>query len=116
MASQTCSCRAWSAVSVKAMSCSRLIASDRDEERSRDRLVRHSALLAQCPERAKLVQRMQRRTLDVLGQRGFPGGRAMVGLHNAGHRLRLAQAFSLDETLQGLEAPPARRDLEQLRL
>src|SRR4051794_19099357 len=39
---------------------------DRDEERGRDLLVRHPALLAQRPERAKLVQRMQRRALNVL--------------------------------------------------
>ena len=135
MASQTCSCRAWSAVIVKGhelFEADRVLGIeiqqllrhagelqalphdlDRDEERGRDLLVRHPALLAQRPERAKLVQRMQRRALDVLGQRVFLGCRAVVGLHHAGHPLRLAQALRLDETLQGLEAPPARRDLEQ---
>ena len=86
---------------------------DRDEERGRDLLVRHPALLAQRPERAKLVQRMQRRALDVLGQRVFLGCRAVVALHDAGDPLCFAQALRLDEPLQGPKAPPTRRDLEQ---
>ena len=87
-----------------------------DEERGGDVLL-GLALLAQSLEGAELIERMQRRALDVLGQRVFLGGNVDAGIaHDAGHRRGLGETLLFDEKLQRPVAPPAGRDLEHAGL
>ena len=59
------------------------------------------ALLAQRLKRAELVERMERRAVDVLGKRVFLRRNvdARVG-HDAGHRRGLGEALLFDEKLE----------------
>ena len=71
-----------------------------DEEGGGDLLL-GLALLAQGLEGAELVERMQRRALDVLGQRVFLGGDVDAGIaHDAGHRRGLGETLLFDEKLR----------------
>ena len=79
----------------------------RDEEGCRDLLL-SAALLAHRLEGAELVERMQWRALDVLGETVLLG--EPVGAHNAGHQRGLVHALLLDEQFQRPEPPPAGRD------
>ena len=86
---------------------------DVDEEGRGDRLLGHAGL-AQGLEGAELIERMQGRALDVLGQRQFrdkhiglcPGAR-----DDAGHRRGPGQALLFDQQLQRPEAAAAGRNL-----
>lgn len=81
----------------------------RDEE-GRGDLLLGLALLAQGLEGAKLVQRVQGRTLDVLGQAVFL--REAILADHAGDGRGLGEALLLDQPLERPVAPPAGRDLE----
>ena len=60
---------------------------------------------------------MQRRALDVLGQRVFLGGNVDAGIaHDAGHRRGLGETLLLDQKLERPVAPAAGRDLEHAGL
>ena len=70
---------------------------DRDEKGGSD-LLFGLALLAQGHERAELIERMERRALDVLGERIFLGGDNCIGrADNAGNGCRLSQALLPDQ-------------------
>ena len=60
---------------------------------------------------------MQRRALDVLGERVFLGGDVDAGIaHDAGHGRGLGETLLFDEKLERPVAPPAGRDLEHAGL
>ena len=86
---------------------------DRDEERGSDLLL-GLALLAQRQEGAELVERMQRRALDVLGEGVLLGDAAVAD--DAGNRRGLGEALLLHQQLQRPVAPAAGRDLEHAGL
>jgi hypothetical protein len=79
----------------------------RDEEGGRDLLL-GAALLAHRLEGAELVERVQRRALDVLGQAVLLG--EPVGAHDAGHQRGLVHALLFHEQLERPEPPPAGGD------
>jgi hypothetical protein len=72
------------------------------------------ALVAQGLEGAKLVERMQGDTLDVLGQRILLG--QAIGPHDAGDRLGLVHALLLHEEVQRSKTAAAGRHLEHAGL
>jgi hypothetical protein len=75
------------------------------------------ALIAQGLEGAELIERMQRRALDVLGQRVFLGGDVDAGIaHDARHRRGLGKTLLFDEKLERPVAPSAGRNLEHAGL
>ena len=75
------------------------------------------ALLAQGLEGAELVERMQRRALDVLGQRVVLGENVGRGIaDDAGDRRGLGQALLLDQKFERPVAPAAGRHLEHAGL
>ncbi|CEG10589.1 hypothetical protein BN961_04029 [Afipia felis] len=77
---------------------------DRGEECCGDRLLGH-ALLAHRLEGAKLVEGVERRAFDVLGQRQLVDEDVCVGVrYDAGHVRGLGEALVLDEQLQRTEA------------
>ena len=80
----------------------------RHEERSRD-LLPALALLAQAEEGAELVERVQRRALDVLAEALLLGQTALA--QDAGHRRGPGHALSLDQELERPEAATAGRVL-----
>ena len=82
--------------------------SDRDELVGRNLLL-GLALLAQRQEGAELVERMQRRALDVLGQAVLFG--QAVGPDHTGDRRGLGQPALLDQRGERAIAPTAGRDL-----
>jgi hypothetical protein len=84
-----------------------------DGECSRDLLLAH-ALLAQCEEGTDLVERVQRRTLDVLRKRVLL--REPFGAHDTGDRRGAGKALLLHQKLERTIAPPAGRDLEHAGL
>ena len=86
---------------------------DRDEEGGGDLLL-GLALLAQRQEGPELVERMERRALDVLGERVLLGDAAFAD--DAGHRRGLGEALLLHQQLQRPVAPAAGRDLEHAGL
>src|SRR4051794_10150688 len=86
---------------------------DAHEERGCDLLLAH-ALLTQCEESAKLVEGMERRSLDVLGEGIFLG--ETFGADNAGDWRGPREALLLHEELQRAIAPPAGRNLEHASL
>ena len=79
----------------------------RDEE-GRGDLLLSAALLAHRLEGTELVERMQRRALDVLGQAVLLG--EAIGAHDAGHEGGLVHALLLHEQFQRPEPPPAGGD------
>jgi hypothetical protein len=83
------------------------------EEPGRDFLL-GQCLLAQGLECAKLVERMQGDSLDVLGERILLG--EAIRTHDAGHRLRLVHALLLDQELERSKATAAGRHLEHTGL
>ena len=83
------------------------------EERGRD-LFLAQALVAQRLEGAELVERVQRRALDVLGEAILLGDAAVA--HDARHGRGLGQALLLDQQFQRPEAPAAGRHLEHAGL
>ena len=85
----------------------------RDEEGGGDLLLA-LALLAHRLEGAELVERVQRRALDVLGEAVLLG--EPVGAHDAGHGRGPRQPLLLDQQLERPEAAPAGRDLEHAGL
>ena len=72
------------------------------------------ALLAQGQEGPELVERVQRRALDVLGERVLLG--QAVGAHDAGHGRVAGQTLLLGEQRQRPVAPAAGGDLEHAGL
>ena len=86
---------------------------DRDEERRGDLLL-GLALLAQRQERPELVERVQRRALDVLGEQVLLGDAALA--NDAGHRRGLGETLLLHQQFQRPVAPAAGRDLEHAGL
>ena len=82
---------------------------DADEERGRDLLLAH-ALLAQCKKGAKLVERMKRRALHVLGERILLG--EPFGAHDARDRRGASKPLLLHEEFERAITPPAGRNLE----
>ncbi len=82
---------------------------NRHEEIRRDLLL-GLPLLAQGQEGAELVERVQRRALDVLGQGVLLGD--AFGADDAGDRRGLRQALLPDQQLQRPEAPAAGGHLE----
>ena len=71
-----------------------------DEEGGGDVLL-GLALLAQGLEGAELIERMERRALDILGQRVFLGENVDAGIaHDAGDRRGLGETLLLDEKLR----------------
>ncbi len=86
---------------------------DRHEERRRDLLL-GLALLAQRQEGAELVERVQRRALDVFGQRILLGDAAFAD--HARDRRRLGQALLLDQQFERPEAPTTGRNFEEAGL
>ena len=86
---------------------------DRDELVRRDLLL-GLALGAQREERPELVERVQRRPLDVLGEAVLLG--EAVGAHDAGHRRILGEAALLHQQRERPVATTARRDLEHAGL
>ena len=75
------------------------------------------ALLAQCLKRAELVERMERRTVNVLCQRVFFGQDVGAGIaHDAGHRRGLGETLLFHEKLEGAIAPAAGRNFEHAGL
>jgi len=59
------------------------------------------ALLAQRLKRAELVERMERRAVDVLGKRVFLRRNVDARVaHDAGHRRGLGEALLFDEKLE----------------
>ena len=85
----------------------------RDEERRGDLLLRHAGL-AHRLEGAELVERMERRALDVLGEAVLLGAAAFA--HDARNERGLRQAFLLHEEFERTVAPPAGRHLEHAGL
>ena len=82
------------------------------EEGRGDRIFGH-ALVAHGLEGAELIERMQRCTLDVLGERQLVDQDAGMRLgQDAGHGRGLGEALLPDQKLQRPEAAPARRHLE----
>ena len=79
----------------------------RDEEGGRDLLL-GATLLAHRLEGTELVERVQRRALDVLGEAVLL--REPVGAHDAGHKCSLVHAFLFHEQFQRPEPPPAGGD------
>ena len=73
-----------------------------DEERRRDLLLAH-ALLAHGEKRAELVERMQRRALDILGEAVLLGHAVLAD--DAGDRRVAGQALLLDQQFE--RAKPA---------
>ena len=86
---------------------------DRDEEGGGDLLL-GLALFAKRQESAELIERMQRRPLDVLGQRVLL--RNATFAHDARHRRGLGQTLLFRQQLQRPEAPAAGGDLEHAGL
>ena len=87
-----------------------------DEERRGDVLL-GAPLLAQGLEGAELVERMQRRTLDVLGQRVVLAENVGRGIaDHARNRRGLRQALLLHQQFERPVAPAAGRDLEHAGL
>ncbi len=86
---------------------------DRDEERRRDLLL-GLALLAQRKERTELVERMQRRALDVLGEAVFLG--EAVRSHHAGDRGGAGEPLLLDQEFERPKAAASGRNLEHAGL
>ena len=82
---------------------------DRDEEGGRDLLL-GLTLLAQRQEGPELVERVERRALDVLGERILLGDAALA--HDAGDRRGLRQALLLHQQFERPVAAAAGRDLE----
>ena len=81
----------------------------RDEEGRRD-LFLALAFLAHRLEGAELVERMKRRTLNILGETVFFG--EAVRAHDAGHGRRAVQTLLLDQQFERPVAASAGRDLE----
>lgn len=67
------------------------------------------ALLAHRLEGAELVERMQRRSLNGLGQAAILG--ELIGTHDAGQQSGLVHALLLHEQFQRAKPPPASGDL-----
>ena len=86
---------------------------DADEEGRRDLLLA-LALLAQRLKRPELIERMQRRALDVLGEAVLL--RRPLGAHDAGDRRGAREALLLHQQFQCAIAATARRDLEHAGL
>ncbi len=84
-----------------------------DEEAGGDLLLAKPRL-AQGLEGAELVERVQRLTLQVLGQRILLAQPATA--HHAGHRLGPGHALLLDQQFQRPETAPADRHLEDAGL
>ncbi len=83
----------------------------RHEERGRDLLLA-LPFLAQRHEGPKLVQRMQRGALQVLGERVIFGGDLTVGIaDNAGNWRVLRKPLLFHQQGEGLVPPPTGRDL-----
>ena len=81
---------------------------DRHEESDGDLLL-GPALLAQCHEAAELVEGMQRRALNILGERVLFGDAALA--HYAGDRRGFGEPLLLHQQLQRPVAPATCRDL-----
>jgi hypothetical protein len=93
-----------------------LVGAVTDEERRGDVLLA-TPLLAQGLEGAELVERMQRRTLDVLGQRVVLTENVGRGIaDHAWNRRGLGQALLLHRQLERTVTPAASRDLEHAGL
>ena len=90
-----------------------LTTATRDEKRRGDLLLA-LALLAQRQKGAELVERMQRRALDVLGEAVLLGD--SLGAHDAGDRRGLGQALLLHQQFQRPVTPPAGGDFEHAGL
>ena len=89
---------------------------DRNEEGRGDRLVGH-ALVAHSLEGTELIERMQRRALDILGQRHLVDQQIGFGVRDdAGDRRRLGEALLLHEQFERAVAATARRHLEHAGL
>ena len=89
---------------------------DVDEEGRRDFLLGH-ALLAHGLEGAELVERMQRRALDIFGERHLVDQDAGAGLrHDTGHRGGLVEALLLHQQFQRPVAAAAGGHLERAGL
>ena len=74
-------------------------------------------LIAQGLEGAELIERMQRRAVDVLGQRVFLGGDVDARItHDTGDWRGLGETLLLDEKLERPVAPPSSRDFEHAGL
>ncbi len=86
---------------------------DRDEERGGD-LFLGLAFLTQRQERLELVERVQRRALDVLSERVLFGDAAFAD--DAGHRRSLGETLLLHKQLQRPVAAATGRDLEHAGL
>ena len=85
----------------------------RDEEHCGDLLFR-LALLAHRLEGTELVERMQRRALNILRKAVL--FRQTFGAHDAGHGCGLVEAALFHEEFERAVASPARRDLEHAGL
>ena len=82
---------------------------DTDEKNRRDLLLAH-AFLAQIAERTELIERVQRRALDVLGERILFSQTCRP--HNARDRRGTRKPLLLDQELKRPITPSARRNFE----
>ena len=84
------------------------------DEKSRGDLLLALSFLAQRQKRPELVERMQRRALDVLGETVLLW-RSLCA-HDAGNRRGASQTLLLHQQFQRPVTPPTRRDFEHAGL